>query len=60
MKFFFGFFLVATALCGYFWVTDPAGSGMGIATGIFGGLAVGVGVYNTVKNGGPFNEAKPE
>lgn len=35
MKFFGIFFLVITAVCGYFWATDGPGSGMWIPTVIF-------------------------
>jgi hypothetical protein len=59
MKVFFFFFVVATILCAYFWITDEPGSGMGLATGIFGGLMLGVGGYNWGKFGSPFRDKLP-
>ena len=58
MKFFFLFFLVMTALCGYFRATDGPDSGMWIPTLICAVIAIGVGIYNTVVNGGPLREGK--
>lgn len=57
MKFFFIFFAAITALTGAYWIFDAPGSGAGLATAIFGSIAVGVGIYNTIKFGGPLNEA---
>lgn len=56
MKFFFFFFVIATALCAYFWATDAPGSGMAWPTIGFGGLMLGVGGYNWGKNGSPFSD----
>jgi len=57
MRFFLGFFTLATLVCGYFWLTDAAGSGMGIATCVFGGLGAGVAIYNTVRYGSPLRDS---
>lgn len=56
MKFFLWFFVIATALCGIFWAVDGPGSGMQWPTGIFGGLLVGVLLYNRVRNGDWLND----
>lgn len=57
MRIFLGFFTVATLVCGYFWLTDGPGSGMGIATGVFGTLGLGVAIYNTVRYGSPLRDS---
>lgn len=56
MRFFFLFFLLATALCAYFWATDAPGSGMVWPTCIFAALGTGTGAYNFVRNGSPLND----
>jgi hypothetical protein len=44
MKFFALFFLAATLLCGYFWLTDGPGSGMEYVTPLFAALG-GLGLW---------------
>ena len=56
MKFFFIAFAILTAISGFFWYTDGPGSGMGIPTGVFCIIAALVGLYNTIRFGGPLNE----
>lgn len=53
MKFFYSFFAAATLLCGYFWLTDAPGSGMGIATAIFATIGVGTALVQWVRTGSP-------
>ena len=57
MKFFYSFFAAATLLCGYFWLTDAPGSGMGYATGFFALAGVGVVFYNYRKFGSPWRSS---
>ena len=60
MKFFFIFFSIITLLAGGFWLFGESGSGAGIAALLFATIAVGVGIYNTVRFGSPLNEGKAE
>jgi hypothetical protein len=56
MKFFLGFFLAATLLSGFFWLTDEPGSGLGWSTLLFALLGGGVALYNTLRYGSPLRE----
>jgi F0F1-type ATP synthase assembly protein I len=58
MKFFFGFFAVATVITGIFTLTDSAGSGAGWACIIFAVLGIAVGGYNWIRNGSPMAESR--
>jgi hypothetical protein len=57
MKFFAYFFLGLTLVCGYFWLTDAKGSGMGYATGISAAVGAGVLYRNWRRTGNAFSNS---
>lgn len=51
MKFLVAFLTALTLLCGVFWLTDAAGSGMGYAAAFFGVLDAGALLFNKLRTG---------
>ena len=58
MKFFFAFMLAGFLLSLYFLLHDDSGSGMGWGLGVFGGLGLGVAIYNKVRYGSIFKDGQ--
>jgi hypothetical protein len=55
MKVFYSFFAAATLLCGYLWLTDPAGSGMGYATATFATIGAVTALVQWIRTGSPLS-----
>ena len=56
MKFFTISLTTILFICAYFWISDDAGSGMVWPTVLVAALLGGVLLYNTIRNGNPFDD----